>query len=102
MDTQSLPKVGVSNFDKFVHTVMYLAVSLVIFFENTNYFKKKISIPKIIYSSFLFPVIYSGLIEIGQEYIAPTRMGDWMDFGFNAVGAFCGLIICVLINKRLV
>jgi len=90
-----------TNFDKFVHVVMYLTVSLVVFFENTNYFRKKISVSEIIYFSFFFPVIYGGLIELGQEYLTPFRMGDWMDFWFNVVGAFIGLIVCLLINKRL-
>jgi VanZ family protein len=102
MDTQPLPKVHVSNFDKFVHLIMFLTVSVVIFFENTSYFRKKISTWKIINYSFFLPVILGGLTEIGQEYLAPTRMGDWMDFWFNVIGAFLGLIICLLINKRLV
>ena len=102
MDTQPLPKVEMLNFDKFVHLAMYLTMSLVVFFESTNYFRKKISTSEIIYFSFFFPIIYSGLIEIGQEYIASTRTGEWMDFVFNSFGAFAGLIICLLINKRLV
>lgn len=107
MNTQSLPKVGISNFDKFVHTVMFLTVSLVVFFENTRYFKNKIPVSKIIYYSFFFPVIYGGLIEIGQEYFGIdhlaliSRSGDWWDFVFNVVGAFAGLMVCLLINKRL-
>ena len=101
INMQSLPKVKVTNFDKFVHTVMYLAMSLVVFFENTKYFRKMIPVSKIIYFSFFFPVTYSGLIEIGQEYLAPARTGEWMDFVFNSIGAFTGLIICLLINKRL-
>ena len=101
MDTQPLPKIQISNFDKFVHLVMFLTLSIVIFFENTSYFRKKISVWKIINFSFLFLVLYGGLIEIGQEYLAPTRMGDWMDFWFNVIGAFLGLIVCLLINKRL-
>jgi len=101
MDTQPLPKVNVTNFDKFVHFIMFLTISGVIFFENTSYFRKKISTWKVINFSFFFPVIYGGLIEIAQEYFAPTRMGDSMDFWFNVIGAFFGLIICLLINKRL-
>ena len=101
MNTQPLPKVPISNFDKFVHVLMFLTVSGVVFFENTFYFRKKVSTWKIINYSFFFPVIYGGLIEIGQEYLAPARSGDWMDFWFNVVGAFLGLIICLLINKRL-
>ena len=102
INAQSLPKVEISNFDKFVHLLMFLTVSIVIFFENTFYFKEKTSLWKIFNFSFLFPAVYSGLIEIGQEYLSPTRSGDWMDFLFDGIGAFAGLIICLLINKRLV
>ena len=101
MNTDSLPSVGVVNFDKFVHFVMFLSVSGVIFFENTSYLKNKTSLRTIIIFSFIFPTVYSGLIEIGQEHLAPTRVGDWMDFLFDGIGAFLGLIICMLINKRL-
>jgi VanZ family protein len=101
MDTKPLPKVNITDFDKFVHFIMFFTISGVIFFENTSYFRKKISTWKIIIYSFFFPVIYGGLIEIAQEYFAPTRMGDWMDFWFNVIGAFFGLIICLLINRSL-
>ena len=101
MNMQSLPKVHVSNFDKLVHVIMFFTVSGVIYFENTSYFKKKISTWNIINYSFFFPTVYGGLIEIAQEYLSPTRTGDWMDFWFNAIGAFLGLVICLLINKRL-
>ena len=102
MNSQSFPDVGVLNFDKFVHFVMFLGVSGVIFFENTSYLRKKTSLQTIVVFSFIFPTVYSGLIEIGQEYLAPTRFGDWMDFLFDGIGAFLGLIICLLINRRLV
>ena len=101
MNTEPLPKVSVLNFDKFVHFCMFLTVSGVIFFENTRYFKNSVSIGNLIKYSFLFPTIYSGLIEVGQEYLAPTRSGDWLDFLFDGIGAFLGLIICFIINKRL-
>jgi len=101
MDTEPLPKIRISNFDKFVHFIMFLTVSCVIYFENSAYFRRRISSWKIINFSFLFPVMYSGLIEIGQEHLTPTRSGDWMDFLFNGIGSFSGLTICLLINKRI-
>jgi len=99
MNTEPLPKVGISDFDKFVHFIMFLTVSGVVYFENSGYFRRKISLWKIINFSFFFPVIYSGLIELGQEYLTSTRSGDWMDFWFNVIGAFTGLMICLLLNR---
>ena len=100
MDTEPLPKVSIINFDKFVHCCMFLTVSGIIFFENSKYFKKSVSIGNLVKYSFFFPTIYSGLIEIGQEYLTSTRSGDWLDFLFDGIGAFLGLIICIMINKR--
>ena len=101
MDTAPLPKIQVSNFDKFVHFVMFFTISGVIFFESTSYFRKRISTWKIIGFAFFFPVIYGGLIEVAQEYLPVNRAGDWMDFEFNVIGISVALIICLLINKRL-
>ena len=101
MNTEPLPKVGMTNFDKMVHFSMFLTVSLVVFFENTYYFKRRISVGKMLYFSFFFPTIYSGLIEIMQEHLSPTRSGDWMDFLFDGLGAFLGFIVCLAINRKI-
>lgn len=101
MNTQSLPEVHVSNIDKFVHAIMFLGLSGVIYFENSFYLKKKISLRTIIIYSFLFPTVYGGLIEIGQEYFSSFRTGDWIDFLFDIIGISLGILICLLINKQL-
>jgi VanZ family protein len=50
--------------------------------------------------SFLFPVVFSGLIEIMQDFTT-YRSGDWEDFLFDGIGAFVGLMICFGINRKL-
>ncbi len=101
MKTDSLPKVHMTNFDKLVHCVMFFFVSGVIYFENTHYFKKAISYQRIVLGSFLIPIIFSGLTELGQEYITPYRQGDWWDFMYDTLGVFLGFTVCLIINKRL-
>ena len=99
MDTTPLPAPPMINFDKLIHSMMFLGLSGVIFFDNTNYLRKPISKELIFLSIFLFPVILGGLIEIAQEYLTPTRSGDWFDFLFNILGSILGFGIALMINR---
>jgi len=101
MDTEPMPKVPMKNIDKLVHFLMFFALAGTVFFDNTGYFKRKISFKRIIFGSFFFPTLFSGLIEIMQEYLPVNRTGDWFDFLFDGIGAFIGICICFLINKSL-
>jgi VanZ family protein len=101
IDTAELPDAPMTNFDKLVHLLMFMGLGGVVFFDNTNYLRQPVSRQRIFRSSFLFPTMFSGAIEIMQEYWTTTRTGDWMDFLFDTIGAFIGLAGCVLINHRL-
>ena len=98
MDTTPLPAPPMINFDKLIHSMMFLGLSGVIFFDSTNYLRKPISKELIFLSIFLFPVILGGLIEIAQEYLTPTRSGDWFDFLFNILGSIIGFGIALSVN----
>jgi VanZ family protein len=101
MNTAPLPSVPMTNFDKIVHLLMFLGLSGVVFFDNTKYCRRRISYQRLVLGSFLFPVVFSGLIEIIQEYFTTNRTGDWMDFLFDGIGGLLGLAICLKINSRL-
>jgi VanZ family protein len=101
MDTTPLPEAPMTDFDKLVHLIMLMGLSGTIFFDNTFYFRKKISSQRIVLGSFLFPTIFSGAIELMQEYLTVSRSGDWMDFLWDTVGAFIGIAVCIIINKYL-
>ncbi|MDR3339334.1 MAG: VanZ family protein [Candidatus Symbiothrix sp.] len=101
MNMAPLPAAPVANFDKFVHLLMFLALSGSVFFDNTAYLKKQIDVYRLFLASFLFPTLFSGAIELGQEYFTTTRSGDWWDFLFDGIGAFIGILVCLLINRRL-
>ncbi|MDH8701531.1 VanZ family protein [Dysgonomonadaceae bacterium PH5-43] len=101
MSTEPLPAVPMTDFDKVVHFLMFLALSGTVFFDNTSYFKKRITYQRIVWGSFFFPIVFSGLIEILQEYATTYRSGDWMDFFYDTMGAFVGLAICLKINSKL-
>ena len=96
-----VPKVPMSDFDKLAHFLMFLGLSGVIFFDNTGYLKRQITLRRILLGSVLFPIFFSGSIEIMQEYLTPNRSGDWWDFFFDIIGATLGLTICLIINCRL-
>jgi VanZ family protein len=101
MNTAPLPSPPVQNIDKYVHSLLFLGLSGVIFFDNTSYLRKAISNVRIFLSSFLFPVLLGGVIEIMQTFLTSTRSGDWMDFLFDGIGAFLGMVISWLINRKL-
>lgn len=103
MDTTPLPEAPMTDFDKLIHLLMFMGLSGIVFFDNTHYLRKKISSGRIFFGSFLFPIFFGGMIEIMQEqkYFTSTRSGDWMDFLFDGIGAFCGFLICWLINCKL-
>jgi len=98
MKTTSLPAPPVLNFDKVVHTIMFLGLSGVIFFDNTRYLRSPISKVRIFWSTFIFPIALGGLIEILQADLTTYRTGDWFDFLFDIVGALIGWGIASRIN----
>ncbi len=100
MDTVSLPKVEMTDFDKLAHFLMFGTLGGCVFFERSDYFKSKVSNVTLFLVSFLFPTLFSGLIELGQEYFTSYRSGDWRDFLFDGMGASVALIICFLINRK--
>ncbi|MDR0506629.1 MAG: VanZ family protein [Dysgonamonadaceae bacterium] len=99
--TDSMPPAPVENTDKIVHFLMFMILSLTLFFDNTRYFRRKISHVGIVLWSLVFPALLGGLIEIMQENLTTYRSGDLMDFLFDGIGAFSGMIICFLINCKL-
>ena len=37
--------------------------------------------------AFLSPILFSGAVELMQEYCTTYRGGDWLDFAANSTGA---------------
>ena len=99
MNTSSLPKSPMKNFDKIVHILLYLGLTGVIFFDNTSYLRFPITRKRIFFGSVLFPIALGGIIEIMQADLTAYRSGDWFDFLSDAVGAFIGWGIALLINR---
>jgi VanZ family protein len=99
MNTNSLPTVKVNNFDKLIHCLMTVGLSIIVFFNQTLYFKRVRTIRRIWFATWLIPVIYTGGIEILQEVASTYRSGDWVDFWASMAGAAMGFIANCAINK---
>ena len=100
INTGSLPEAPMTNFDKLVHSLMFMGLSGAVFFDNTRYLRQAIGWQRILGGSFLFPILMGGLIEIVQLQL-PYRSGDWWDFLFDSLGAVAGCLVCGLINRWL-
>ena len=91
----------VKNFDKGVHFLMLGGLAGIIFFDNSFYFRRRVSGKSIFWGSLVFPIVFGGLIEIGQADLTTTRTGDWVDFWADITGVVVAYLICLIINRRL-
>ena len=49
--------------------------------------------------AFLCPVLFSGVVELLQEYCTTYRGGDWLDFAANATGAVLASLIAYFVLR---
>ena len=89
----------VNNIDKVLHFIMYFAFCSVLWFE---YFRSHVqSDPKrLVPWAIVAPIIFSGLIEIGQQTLTPTRAADWYDFLFNTLGCLVAALFSLVVTRR--
>ncbi|GBU08692.1 hypothetical protein AwDysgo_20230 [Bacteroidales bacterium] len=104
MQTSDLPELDISipHLDKIIHFGIYFVLSLLMYAELTRFFKRSVHRSSIFIMAWVIPLIYSGLVELIQEYFSATRTGDWLDFLANAAGASMGYIVCLQINKKII
>ncbi len=78
----------VPGIDKIVHVCMYLGMSGMLWLE---FFRahRKMNTPLWHgwLGAFVCPVVFSGCVELLQEYATSYRGGDWLDLTANASGA---------------
>lgn len=94
-------KLCMTDFDKLIHFLMFSGLSGSIFFDGSFHLRQKVSSRMVFGGTFLFPVAFSGGIEIAQEYLTTVRSGDWADFLFDVTGICCGYLVGLLINRKL-
>lgn len=88
----------IPNFDKLVHICMYGGLGLVIWFE---YLKSHTSINnvRLIIGAVVCPILFSGLIELIQEYATTYRGGDWIDLLCNSIGTLLAAVFSYYVIK---
>ncbi|MDO4162858.1 MAG: hypothetical protein Q4D56_00520 [Bacteroides sp.] len=86
---------SVPGIDKVVHICMYLGMSGMLWLEFLRAHRKEEKIPfgHAWIGAFLCPVLFSGAIELLQEYCTTYRGGDWLDFAANSTGALLASLI---------
>lgn len=84
----------IPNVDKIVHICMYLGMSGMLWLEFLRAHRRNDSpLWHAWVGAFVCPVLFSGMVELLQEYCTTYRGGDWLDFVANTTGAFIASMI---------
>lgn len=86
--------ISIPYIDKIVHTIMYLGVSSVFWFEWMRSHRKPSRRTDLKGMLFCvgFPLVLAGLTEVGQALFSTVRSGEWLDFAANTLGIMLGLV----------
>ena len=85
---------SIPHFDKIAHFGMYFGLSGMLWFEFLrNHRDNDSPLWHGWVGALICPVLFSGMIELCQEYFTSYRGGDWMDFLANSLGALLASLI---------
>lgn len=85
---------NIPNIDKIVHVCMYLGMSGMLWLEFLRAHQKGDSpLWHAWVGAFVCPVLFSGMVELLQEYCTTYRGGDRLDFAANTTGALIASLI---------
>lgn len=88
--------------DKAAHFCMYGGLVSVLFFDLSRVSRVLPGCVKLFVFTWLFPVLFGGIMELLQGYLTTTRSAEWSDFLMNSAGVTCGLLAGVYIIFPLV
>jgi VanZ family protein len=84
----------IENLDKVVHFCMYFGMSGMLWLEFLRaHRRERLPLMHAWIGATLCPILFSGCVELLQEYCTTYRGGDWMDFLANSLGAICATAI---------
>ena len=89
----------IPHLDKIVHMAMYIGMSGMLWWEFLRSHKNIFSMRRAWVGAFLCPVIFSGCVELLQEYCTGYRGGDWLDFAANTIGALLASLVAYYIIR---
>ena len=77
---------AIPHADKIIHLIMYLVLGGTCTMESQHITNKYAKVSFCI----IAPILYSGIIELLQEYYFPPRTGEWADIACNTIGVLIG------------
>lgn len=82
----------IPGIDKLVHICMYGGLCFILWME---YFRihRTIHYRKALTGGILLPIVFSGVIELAQNYCTEHRGGDWLDLAANTMGVVLSALI---------
>lgn len=90
----------IPNIDKVVHFCMYGGMSGMLWLEFLwTHRKHKSPMWHGWLGAFACPVLFSGCVELLQEYCTSYRGGDWMDFAANSFGAVVASLLAYYVIR---
>ncbi|MEG1563051.1 MAG: hypothetical protein RR365_04905 [Bacteroides sp.] len=85
--------------DKIVHVCMYFGMSGILWWEFLRAHKNGAPMWHAWVGAFICPVLFSGCVELLQQYCTTYRGGDWLDFASNASGAVLASLVGYFIAR---
>lgn len=84
----------IPHIDKVVHICMYFGMSGMLWLEFLRAHRNdKTPLWHAWVGALVCPILFSGVVELLQEYCTTYRGGDWLDFAANATGAVLASLV---------
>lgn len=90
----------ITYFDKIVHCMIYFVFCSIIWIETRIRKKENIEFSRMLVFALLFPILLSGFIELGQEYLTTYRGAEWWDFIANSLGSGLSALLFYFLLKQ--
>lgn len=92
--------IEIPNLDKILHFGMYFGLSGMLWIEFLrNHRNNDVPLWHAWVGAFICPVVFSGIVELLQEYCTSYRGGDWLDFAANSAGAIVASLVAFYILR---
>jgi len=87
-----------TNFDKVVHTAMYLGLCSLLWCEYI-WRHEGLNARRLTLGAVVAPILMSGIIELAQAYLTTNRSGDWADFLANTAGVLLAVPLALWVYR---
>jgi len=91
------------GFDKVAHFCMYAGLSGILWVEHLwNHRNNGFGLRRGLIGATILPILWGGLMEIGQHFLTTTRQGDILDFVANSLGSITATLIAWYLIRPLI